>query len=213
MAYNGLKPAVTDGKVSLLTGIRDNFARLATLFQGGGGSDSTIPTNAKRIDNDGKMYYWNGTAWVAISTVSDSAYGSDWNGVADVAPSKNAVYDKIELLTTAISTNAVDGTKGVVSPIPGSATPTSISILASKKLNMFMNRAGGTSSANIIINATDDTYVAIVDGTATSGTLSGSFVKICDNGSTIRVESRKNGSAYEFHNQDGSSTSAAYMWY
>lgn len=30
--------------------------------------------------------------------VSDDAYGSGWNGVAGVAPSKNAVYDKIETL-------------------------------------------------------------------------------------------------------------------
>jgi len=108
MAFNGLKPAVTDGKVSLLTGIRDNFARLATLFQGGAGSDTTIPTNAKRIDNDGKMYYWNGTAWVAISTVSDTAYGVGWNGETAVAPSQNAVYDKIEALNTAIG-SAITG--------------------------------------------------------------------------------------------------------
>lgn len=30
--------------------------------------------------------------------VSDVAYGASWNGVTDVAPSKNAVYDKIETL-------------------------------------------------------------------------------------------------------------------
>lgn len=30
--------------------------------------------------------------------VSDAAYSSSWNGVTDVAPSKNAVYDKIESL-------------------------------------------------------------------------------------------------------------------
>jgi len=30
------------------------------------------------------------------NSVSDTAYGSSWNGVTDIAPSKNAVYDKIE---------------------------------------------------------------------------------------------------------------------
>lgn len=33
-----------------------------------------------------------------IGDVSDTAYGTSWDGVTDVAPSKNAVYDKIELL-------------------------------------------------------------------------------------------------------------------
>lgn len=33
--------------------------------------------------------------------ISDTAYGSGWNGVTTVAPSKNAVYDKIESLSFA----------------------------------------------------------------------------------------------------------------
>lgn len=32
------------------------------------------------------------------ATVSDTAYSASWDGVTDVAPSKNAVFDKIELL-------------------------------------------------------------------------------------------------------------------
>ena len=32
-------------------------------------------------------------------SVDDEAYGSSWNGVGDTAPSKNAVYNKIEALT------------------------------------------------------------------------------------------------------------------
>jgi hypothetical protein len=31
--------------------------------------------------------------------VSDEAYAAGWNGVTNVAPSKNAVYDKIETLS------------------------------------------------------------------------------------------------------------------
>jgi len=34
----------------------------------------------------------------SFSRVSDEAYGSSWNGVTNIAPSKNAVYDKIESL-------------------------------------------------------------------------------------------------------------------
>ena len=33
------------------------------------------------------------------ASVSDTVYGSSWNGVATVAPSKNAVYDKIETIS------------------------------------------------------------------------------------------------------------------
>jgi hypothetical protein len=41
------------------------------------------------------------TAWAKIldaNDISDTAYGSGWNGVTTIAPSKNAVYDKVELL-------------------------------------------------------------------------------------------------------------------
>lgn len=34
----------------------------------------------------------------AAASISDTAYGASWNGVTDVAPSKNAVYDKIETI-------------------------------------------------------------------------------------------------------------------
>lgn len=33
-----------------------------------------------------------------LTSASDTAYGSSWDGVTTIAPSKNAVYDKIELL-------------------------------------------------------------------------------------------------------------------
>jgi len=35
----------------------------------------------------------------ASASISDTAYGASWNGVTDVAPSKNAVYDKIETIS------------------------------------------------------------------------------------------------------------------
>ena len=49
---------------------------------------------------------WNSVAGDSLilnkpSTVSDAAYGAGWNGDTD-APSKNAVYDKIESLTSAL---------------------------------------------------------------------------------------------------------------
>jgi len=40
----------------------------------------------------------NAPGWEAASAPSDTAYASSWNGVTTIAPSKNAIYDKIELL-------------------------------------------------------------------------------------------------------------------
>ena len=37
---------------------------------------------------------------IGLVNISDDAYGAGWNSVVDVAPSKNAVYDKIETLAT-----------------------------------------------------------------------------------------------------------------
>lgn len=39
------------------------------------------------------------------AAVSDTAYGVGWNGVTDVAPSKNAVYDKIEAIGGVVFTD------------------------------------------------------------------------------------------------------------
>jgi hypothetical protein len=38
-----------------------------------------------------------------LGVISDTAYASSWNGVTDVAPSKNAVYDEMELRAPKIS--------------------------------------------------------------------------------------------------------------
>jgi hypothetical protein len=49
--------------------------------------------------------YWqvlaNKGADGADAAVSDDAYGAGWDNITDVAPSKNAVYDKIEALAGA----------------------------------------------------------------------------------------------------------------
>ena len=65
----------------------------------------------------------SGGSWASIggSAISDDAYDSSWNGVSAIAPSKNAVYDQLQLMqpggseflasdfttssTTAVSTN------------------------------------------------------------------------------------------------------------
>jgi len=41
----------------------------------------------------------SGVSSLGQGLVSDAAYGSSWDGVTSIAPSKNAVYDKLESMT------------------------------------------------------------------------------------------------------------------
>ena len=51
------------------------------------------------FETDTFVIRWSdGSAWTEFISVSDAAYGAGWNGVTTGAPSKNAVYDKIETL-------------------------------------------------------------------------------------------------------------------
>lgn len=53
-----------------------------------------------------KWYVDTQISWISWATVSDAAYASSWNWVTGVAPSKNAVYDKINAMDTTISWKA-----------------------------------------------------------------------------------------------------------
>ncbi|MBO7695122.1 MAG: hypothetical protein J6T10_21080 [Methanobrevibacter sp.] len=55
----------------------------------------------------------NGTGWIIMATkpyvdskVSDTAYDNNWDGETDTAPSKNAVYDKINSIDELIPNEA-----------------------------------------------------------------------------------------------------------
>jgi len=85
----------------------------------------------------------SGGSWASVggSTISDAAYDSSWNGVSAIAPSKNAVYDQLQLMqtggseflasdfttssTTAVSTNlgfAIAANEAYVVTITGTAS-------------------------------------------------------------------------------------------
>jgi hypothetical protein len=55
-------------------------------------------------------------AAAAAAAVSDAAYGAGWNGVTDVAPSKNAVYDKLSVMVSDTAYGA--GWNGVTDVAP-----------------------------------------------------------------------------------------------
>ena len=57
-------------------------------------------------------WYTTCTGTLTASNISDTAYWSGWNGVTTVAPSKNAVYDKIESVISSIPTNNNQLTNG-----------------------------------------------------------------------------------------------------
>jgi len=64
-----------------------------------------FPSPAAQDDTytqDGKSWVFNGEAWQTVgsagSGADDTAYGISWDGDTTTAPSKNAVYDKIETL-------------------------------------------------------------------------------------------------------------------
>jgi hypothetical protein len=71
------------------------------------------------------------------SSISDTVYGAGWNGVTTIAPSKNAIYDKIETLGTVssvsvVTANGVSGSVATATTTPaitltlGAITPTSV---------------------------------------------------------------------------------------
>jgi len=69
----------------------------------------TVPDEAYGASWDGSLQVPTKNAlWDKIETlggggaVSDTAYGLSWNGVTTIAPSKNAVYDQMEVLNTAL---------------------------------------------------------------------------------------------------------------
>jgi hypothetical protein len=95
------------------------------------GAKASDPT----VDNDGDalltgaLYFntvsntmraYNGAAWGDVNaSISDTAYGAGWNGATTTAPSKNAVYDKME-------TKADKGANSDITSLAGLTTPLTV---------------------------------------------------------------------------------------
>ena len=84
-----------------------NLPEMKTL-NAGGGSNVSIFSNGTFVGSSTRINFTGATVTneggrlkVAVTgggSVSDEAYGGTWDGVTDEAPSKNAVYDKIQSL-------------------------------------------------------------------------------------------------------------------
>lgn len=63
--------------------------------------DISVPTDTCQLANS--AWFTTCTGTLTSSNISDAAYASTWDWVTSVAPSKNAVYDKIASMDTTIS--------------------------------------------------------------------------------------------------------------
>lgn len=69
----------------------------------------TIPTDNCQLANG--CGYTTCTWTLTSSNISDTAYGSSWSWVTTIAPSKNAVYAKVNAIDSLISSNATASNK------------------------------------------------------------------------------------------------------
>jgi hypothetical protein len=94
-------------------GFRDNAGVVEAKSSGGLWS----PIGGSAISDAAYDSSWNGVTNVAPSKnavydqlqlmISDAAYDSSWNGVSAIAPSKNAVYDQLQLMQSATSVKSL----------------------------------------------------------------------------------------------------------
>jgi len=141
----------------------------ALNFYSGGANRATLDATGFDIPA-GTTYKVNGVpiGGGGGGTVSDTAYSAAWNGVVDVAPSKNALYDKFETLisdavygagwnavtTVAPSQNAVyDKIEAVIASIVAPSTVVSDVAYAAS-----WNGVGGIAPSK---NAVYDQFVAL----------------------------------------------------
>lgn len=91
----------------------------------GGGSNLSVFSNGALVGSSTRINFTGATVTdeggrirVAVTggggSVSDEAYGGTWDGVTDEAPSKNAIFDKIESLVLGSGTGDVVGPTGAV---------------------------------------------------------------------------------------------------
>ena len=112
--------------------------------------------------------YTDGDARTAA--VSDAAYAAGWNGVTTIAPSKNAVYDKIQTLGGAtIATGSYTGNDASARQITTGFKPSFVVIIESATLLWFWLLIPSytlrvTDGGAAFVDDTVETYIHATDG-------------------------------------------------
>lgn len=111
--------------------------------------------------------------------------------------------------TTVDSSTILDGTKGVFTWSASIGSPNQIAIVTGGKLII----TNGNFYGQIIIDASDDTWVGIADTVASSGALTGTYQSLCSVSGGGTLQGRKTGSNYEiYENGVTGSVYAVYLW-
>ena len=127
------------------------------------------------------------------ASVSDTAYGPSWDGVTTVAPSKNAVYDKIETISAGSGiTRTVVVTSGNVTAGASSATDY-VYLVAGAHTVTMPTAVGNTNlykiknnhSSNITINTTAS---QTIDGATSISVAPEESVDLISDGSNWRIQ-------------------------
>lgn len=115
------------------------------------------------------------------AAVDDTVYGVSWDGVTDVAPSKNAVYDKIEALAASAATDAVE----------------LFTLSAGDITNGYIELAQNAISASILLSVAGapsqyrgDDYTISVPVSVTRLTFAGNLATILTAGKKLEVHYR-----------------------
>jgi len=153
--------AFTDSNI---TGTASNVSGTPALPNG------TTATTQSAGDNSTKI----ATTSFADALISDTVFGSGWNGVTGIGPSKNAVYDQMVLLAP-LAGPTFTGTVTVPTPF----TIGAVSMTATGTQLNYLNAATGTTgtaSTNLVFSASPTFTTQIISplvigATGSAGTL------------------------------------------
>jgi len=111
--------------------------------------DQNVPAVANQIATDliAMNANWEEVVAQIAAKVNDTAYAASWDAVVDVAPSKNAVYDKIQAILTA-SENLLIATTGTKMWFYQNVAPTGWTI-DSTPADAVLAVKGGTQAYNV----------------------------------------------------------------